>query len=81
MAGLTATVPSDSPGRLVRDGYAQEQTEIASYELLARIAERAGDQATAEVARRILRNERETAEKLAGTWDRAAEQSLAAATS
>jgi ferritin-like metal-binding protein YciE len=79
--GLAAMIPKDTPGRLARDGYVQEQTEIASYELLSRVAERAGDAETAEVARRILQNERETADKIAGTWDRAAELSLGAASS
>jgi ferritin-like metal-binding protein YciE len=74
--GLAASVPGDTPGRLARDGYVQEQTEIASYELLSRVAERAGDAETADVARRILRNERETAEKIAASWDHAAELSL-----
>jgi hypothetical protein len=36
----------------------------AIYELLSHIAQRAGDAETAEMARRILPNERETAEKL-----------------
>jgi ferritin-like metal-binding protein YciE len=77
--GLAASGPKDTPGRLARDGYVQEQTEIASYELLSRVAERAGDEQTADVARRILRNERETAEKIAASWDHAAELSLQAA--
>jgi ferritin-like metal-binding protein YciE len=77
--GTAAMLPDDTPGRLVRDGYVQEQTEIASYELLRRVAERAGDQQTAEVASRILRDERHTAEELAGNFDRAAELSLKAA--
>jgi len=54
----------------------QEHTEIASYELLERVATQAGDSETADVARRIRDNERETAEKLAGMWDRAAQLSL-----
>ena len=74
--GVAATLPPDTPGRLVRDGYVQEHTEIASYELLERVATQAGDTETADVARRIRENERETAEKLAGTWDRAAQLSL-----
>ena len=77
--GAAAMVPGDTPGRLARDGYVQEHTEIASYELLRRVAERAGDRETADVAQRILGNERETAEKLAATWDHAADLSLRAA--
>jgi ferritin-like metal-binding protein YciE len=54
----------------------QEQTEIAAYELLCRVAERAGDTDTADAGRRILANERETADKLAGTWDPATDLAL-----
>ncbi len=74
--GVTDVAPSDKPARLARDGYVQEQTEVAAYELLCRVAERAGDNETAEVARQILENERETANKIAGTWDHAAELAL-----
>jgi ferritin-like metal-binding protein YciE len=74
--GVGAMAPSDTPGRLVRDGYVQEQTEIAAYELLCRVAERAGDTDTADAGRRILANERETADKLAGTWDHATDLAL-----
>jgi ferritin-like metal-binding protein YciE len=74
--GVEAAGPSDSPGRLVRDGYVQEHTEIAAYELLCRVAERSGDTQTAEVSWRILDNERQTADKLAGTWDHATDLAL-----
>lgn len=74
--GVAATLPSDTPARLARDGYVHEHTEIAAYELLARVADRAGDTETADVARRILSNERETAERIASSWDHAAELAL-----
>ena len=54
----------------------QEHTEIAAYELLCRVAERAGDVDSAQVGRRILDNERETADKIAGTWDHATDLAL-----
>lgn len=69
--GVGAMAASDSPGRLARDGYVREHTEVAAYELLSRAADWAGDAETAAVARRILENERQTAEKIASTWDRA----------
>jgi ferritin-like metal-binding protein YciE len=68
--------PADTPGRLARDGYVQEHTEVAAYELLCRVAERAGDSETAQVGRRILENERQTADKIASTWDHAADLAL-----
>lgn len=74
--GAGAMVPPDTPGRLARDGYVQEHTEVAAYELLCRVADRAGDSETAAVGRRILENERETAEKIAANWDHATDLSL-----
>jgi ferritin-like metal-binding protein YciE len=74
--GVESTAPADTPGRLARDGYVQEHTEIAAYELLCRVAERAGDAETAQVGRRILENERQTAEKIAATWDHATDLAL-----
>jgi ferritin-like metal-binding protein YciE len=73
--GVEAAGPSDSPGRLARDGYVRGHTEIAAHELLCRVAERAGDTETA-VGRRILENERQTADKIAATWDHAPDLAL-----
>lgn len=67
---------SEKAGRNVRDGYATEHMEIASYQLLERVATRAGDQETAEVAWRNRREEEAMAEKLDRCWDQAAELSL-----
>jgi ferritin-like metal-binding protein YciE len=74
--GVGAMVGSDTPGRLARDGYVQEHTEVAAYELLCRVAERAGDTETAAVGRQILENERQTAEKIAASWDHAVDLSV-----
>ena len=66
----------EKAGRNARDAYATEHLEIASYELLARIAERAADVQTANDAREILREERKMAETIERNWDRFAELSL-----
>jgi ferritin-like metal-binding protein YciE len=67
---------SEKAGRNLRDGYATEHLEIASYQLLERVAQRAGDEETAAVARQNRQEEEAMARKLDGYWDRAAELSL-----
>jgi len=66
----------DTPGKLVVHGYSYEHMELAAYELLSAVAERAGDADAAEMARRIGDQERAMAERLATLFDRAAEASL-----
>ena len=66
----------EKAGRNARDGFATEHMEIASYELLARIAERAGDEETAKAAREIIVEEQRMADEIAANWDRFAELSL-----
>ncbi|HEY6053379.1 MAG TPA: DUF892 family protein [Gaiellaceae bacterium] len=66
----------EKAGRNARDGYATEHMEIAAYELLARIAERAGDQETVRACREIVEEEREMARTIEQSWDRFAELSL-----
>ncbi|TML59935.1 MAG: DUF892 family protein [Actinobacteria bacterium] len=66
----------EKAGRNARDGYATEHLEIASYELLARIADRAGDEETAAAARDILEDEQKMALTFERNWDRFAELSL-----
>jgi ferritin-like metal-binding protein YciE len=81
VVGALAKLPldmirGDKAGRNARDGYATEHMEIASYELLKRVAQRAGDDETAELCDRIVEQERAMAEKIAESWDAAAERSL-----
>ena len=66
----------EKAGRNARDGYATEHMEIASYELLARIADRAGDEETAAAAREILAEEQKMALTFERNWDRFVELSL-----
>jgi ferritin-like metal-binding protein YciE len=63
-------------GRNARDAYVAEHLEIASYALLERVARRAGDKETAEVARRNCADEQAMAQKIEGSWDRVVELSL-----
>jgi ferritin-like metal-binding protein YciE len=63
-------------GRGARDAYTTEHLEIASYELLRRVAERAGDEETARVCLDILEQERAMAQFIEERWDQFAEQSL-----
>jgi ferritin-like metal-binding protein YciE len=69
-------VRGESTGRSARDAYTTEHLEIASYELLRRVAERAGDEETARACLDILEQERAMAQYIEENWDRFAEQSL-----
>jgi ferritin-like metal-binding protein YciE len=69
-------VRGEKSGRNARDGYASEHLEIASYELLKRIAERAGDEEVARACDEILEQERAMAAFFEANWDRFAELSL-----
>lgn len=73
---LFARVNPDTPGKLAMHAHSYEHMELAAYELLRRIAERAGDSAVAEMADRIGAQERTMADRLASCWDRAVEASL-----
>ena len=69
-------VRSEKAGRNARDAYATEHLEIASYELLRRVAEKAGDDETATAAQEIIEEERAMAMFIEQNWDRFAELSL-----
>jgi ferritin-like metal-binding protein YciE len=75
---LFARSQPDTPGKLVTHAYSYEHLELAGYELLMRVAQRAGDTETADVARRIRDEEQAMADRLAASFDRAVEASLAA---
>lgn len=76
MAAFAASQP-DTPGKLTMHAYSYEHMELAAYELLRRLAERAGDEATAAMAADIAAEEGLMAERLAHNFDTAVEASLA----
>ncbi len=73
---LFARSQPDTPGKLVTHGFSYEHMELAAYDLLAGVAEQAGDTDTAQTARRIAQEERAMADRLAGCFDLAVEASL-----
>jgi ferritin-like metal-binding protein YciE len=76
MKSVVDMTRSEKAGRNARDGFATEHMEIASYELLARIALRAGDEDTAADAREIIEEEKKMADAIEANWDKFAELSL-----
>lgn len=76
--GMFFQAQPDTPGKLAVFSYAFEHLEIGGYELLKRVAAKAGDQQTVQTVETILAQERAAAEKIADSFDRAAEASLEA---
>lgn len=74
---LFAKSQPDTTGKLVNHAYSYEHMELAAYDLLQRIADRAGDGAVAETARAIRDEEAAMAARIAALWDRSVETSLA----
>ncbi len=77
MVAFAASQP-DTPGKLTMHAYSYEHMELAAYELLRRLAERAGDEETALMAAEIAAEEKRMAERLEQSFDAAVEVSLAA---
>lgn len=74
--GMAAQGMPDTPGKLAAVAFAFEHLEIASYELLRRVAEQAGDTETVAMAERILPVERQAAQLIEKNFDLAAQRSL-----
>jgi ferritin-like metal-binding protein YciE/nucleoside-diphosphate-sugar epimerase len=77
MVAFAAAQP-DTPGKLVMHAFSYEHMELAAYELLKRLAERAGDEETARMAADIAAEEGRMAERLEQSFDTAVEASLVA---
>jgi ferritin-like metal-binding protein YciE len=71
-----ARVQPDTPGKLVAHGFSYEHMELAAYEMLAHVAELAGDSESVAMARRIAAQEDAMAERLGASFDRAVDASL-----
>ena len=74
--GAAAGAAPDTPARLATTAFAFEHFEIATYELLRRLAERAADADTVAVVDRILEQEQAAAELIQGSFDRILELTL-----
>ena len=75
---LFARLQPDTPGKLAFHAHSYENLELAAYRLLERVAEAAGDAETAAAARRIGSEEEAMAERIAGRFDQAVDDSLRA---
>jgi ferritin-like metal-binding protein YciE len=73
---LFARLQPDTPGKLHAHALSYEALELSSYELLTRVAHRAGEPAVAEIADRIATEERTMMQRLEAHLDRAVEASL-----
>jgi ferritin-like metal-binding protein YciE len=73
---LFAKFNPDTPAKLVAHAFSYEHMELAAYDLLSRVAARAGDADTAAVARQIEEQERAMAERLEWGFDRAVDAAL-----
>jgi ferritin-like metal-binding protein YciE len=73
---LFAKFNPDSPGKLAAHAHSYEALEEAAYEFLWRVAERAGDEETVQVARSILEQERAMKQRIFDHFDQTVEASL-----
>lgn len=76
LKGIADRARTDKPVKNARDGYVTEHMEIACYQILEQLAERADDPETADVARRNRADEEEMARKIDASWDRALDLTL-----
>ena len=73
---LFARSQPDTPGKLVAHALSYEALELASYELLARVAQQAGETEVVQVADRIHDQEQAMIDRLEALFDRSVDASL-----
>jgi ferritin-like metal-binding protein YciE len=66
--GMFFAAQPDTPAKLAGFAYAVENLEVAAYELLKRVARRAGDEETVAAAEEILAEEEAAAKQVADHW-------------
>jgi ferritin-like metal-binding protein YciE len=66
--GVFFAAQPDTPAKLAGFTYAVENLEVAAYELLLRVARRAGDGETVALAESILNEEKAAAKSVADQW-------------
>jgi ferritin-like metal-binding protein YciE len=67
--GTGVVAQRNTPAKLVAVAYGYENFEVASYEMLRRLAEQAGDAETVGAVDRILVNERQAVDKLGASYE------------
>src|SRR3954471_549480 len=73
---LFARSQPDTPGKLATHAFSYEHLELATYDLLARVAEHEGDAETVAVAQRIRAEEEAMSQRIAARWDAVVDASL-----
>lgn len=77
LSSLRDLVREDKPAENAREAFVIEHLEISTYEVLERIALRAGDPETAQVALQNRTEEEAMARIVVANWDRLVDQMLA----